>query len=254
MQSSASPRPPRDGVRRMSLRGRRPRPCGAARARFSPIRRLLFADRPAVGVGADLCVPLGGPAGVRSTQLLGRGAGQVGSGAAAPERVAAAAERAERGAAERARRRTRRVVRRPFFGRHARWRGRTRPPPGPIWSCARVRTWWCAARGERRPQRSAACARPSDSACRPGAPPGPCGVPYGYTGTRKSRTELISCLVCCLDIMYCPWERLACHQRASGAYQELRQSACPRFDPSVPNVSSLRYRHDLNDVATRPFL
>jgi hypothetical protein len=75
-------------------------------------------------------------------------------------------------------------------------------------------------------------------------------VPYGYTGTRKSRTELISCLVCCLDIMYCPWERLACHQRASGAYQELRQSACPRFDPSVPNVVRLQTSIRISDHST----
>jgi hypothetical protein len=38
MQSSASLRDLADGVRRMSLRGRRPRACAAARARFSPIR------------------------------------------------------------------------------------------------------------------------------------------------------------------------------------------------------------------------
>ena len=43
------------------------------------------------------------PAGGPLAELLGMGAGQVGRGPAAPERVAPAAERAERGAAERAR-------------------------------------------------------------------------------------------------------------------------------------------------------
>jgi hypothetical protein len=53
-------------------------------------------------MGADVCGPLGGPVGVRFVQLLGAGDGQVGSGAAAAERVGHAAERAERSAAERA--------------------------------------------------------------------------------------------------------------------------------------------------------
>jgi hypothetical protein len=57
---------------------------------------LLFADRPAVGAGADLCVPLGGPVGVRSAQPLGRDPGQEDRWAPGAGSVAAAAELAER--------------------------------------------------------------------------------------------------------------------------------------------------------------
>ena len=102
----------------------------------APIRR---PSRGRHGSGYLSCprAPAGGPL----AELLGMGAGQVGRGPAAPERVAPAADRAASAALpERVRRRTRSVVRRPLFGRHARWRWRTRSPPGPIWSCGRVRS------------------------------------------------------------------------------------------------------------------
>ena len=70
----------------------------------APIRR---PSRGRHGSGYLSCprAPAGGPL----AELLGMGAGQVGRGPAAPERVAPAAERAERSTAERVRRRTRSV-------------------------------------------------------------------------------------------------------------------------------------------------
>ena len=109
IQSSASLRPPRDGVRRMALRGRRPRACAAARARFSPIRPSYSPTVPRSALERTFASCPRAPAGGPLAELLGMSAGQVGRGPAAPERVAPAAERAERSTAERVRRRTRSV-------------------------------------------------------------------------------------------------------------------------------------------------
>jgi len=67
IQSSASLRPPRDGVRRMALRGRRPRACAAARARFSPIRPSYSPTVPRSALERTFELPTGpcwGPVGV----------------------------------------------------------------------------------------------------------------------------------------------------------------------------------------------
>ena len=79
MQSSASPRDLADGVRRMSLRGRRPRPCAAARARFSPIRPSYSPTVPRSAWERMFELPPGPPPGpgrrISSAQVLGKWAG-----------------------------------------------------------------------------------------------------------------------------------------------------------------------------------
>jgi hypothetical protein len=203
----ASPRPPCNGVPLMPLRGRTSPSCAALRASY-----VMPSYSPTVLRSAwerMFEFPRGGPPG-----YLGAAA-RPGRWASAPPGAGRRVGRGHR-RARRARRRRARLSASPPRRPSAEFRpacalalAHTVASGTDLVVRARAVPMACGAR-----RAAVATARRSRATVgfrvpRSGPRSEPFRVPYGYTGTRKCPIKWGLCLVCCLDILHCPWERLA---------------------------------------------